>query len=70
MKVGMVLLRWRTEGELWEVSDKCLETLDFVEGAPKLFQRRLITLEDGKQVQAYLMSAKPWFAWRLGSRWR
>lgn len=57
------------EGELWEVSDKTLETLDFVEGTPRLFQRRLIILEDGQQVQAYLMPLKPWFAWRLGSRW-
>ncbi len=59
------------EGELWEVSEKCLtETLDFVEGAPRLFQRRLITLEDGRQAQAYLMPSRPWFAWRLGSKWK
>ena len=57
------------EGELWDVSEKCLESLDFVEGAPRLFHRSLITLDDGEQVQAYLMSSKPWFAWRLGSRW-
>lgn len=57
------------EGELWQVSDECLKGLDFVEGVPHLFQRRLITLEDGQQVQAYLMPAKPWFARRLGSRW-
>jgi gamma-glutamylcyclotransferase (GGCT)/AIG2-like uncharacterized protein YtfP len=57
------------EGELWEVLDKTLKTLDFVENAPRLFQRRLITLEDGRQVQAYLMPSKPWFARRLGSRW-
>lgn len=57
------------EGELWEVPDECLETLDFVEGAPHLFQRRVITLEDGQQVQSYVMPAKPWFARRLGSRW-
>jgi gamma-glutamylcyclotransferase (GGCT)/AIG2-like uncharacterized protein YtfP len=57
------------EGELWDVSEKCLDSLDFVEGAPRLFQRRVITLEDGQQVQAYLMPSKPWFAWRLGSRW-
>src|ERR1700730_9799063 len=57
------------EGELWEVSEQCLESLDAVEGAPTLFQRRFVTLEDGEQVQAYLMSAKPWFARRLGSRW-
>lgn len=57
------------EGELWDVPEKCLESLDFVEGAPRLFQRQLITLEDGQQAQAYLMPSKPWFAWRLGCRW-
>jgi len=58
------------EGELWDVSEKCLEeTLDFVESVPRLFQRRVITLEDGQQVQAYLMPSKPWFARKLGSRW-
>jgi gamma-glutamylcyclotransferase (GGCT)/AIG2-like uncharacterized protein YtfP len=58
------------KGELWDVPDKCLESLDAVEGAPTLFQRRLITLEDGQQVQAYLMASKPWFARRLGTRWK
>jgi gamma-glutamylcyclotransferase (GGCT)/AIG2-like uncharacterized protein YtfP len=57
-------------GELWDVAEKCLESLDAVEGAPTLFQRRLITLEDGQQVQAYLMPAKPRSARRLGSRWK
>jgi gamma-glutamylcyclotransferase (GGCT)/AIG2-like uncharacterized protein YtfP len=57
------------EGELWDVTEKCLESLDSVEGAPTLFQRRVITLEDGQQVQAYLMPAKPLLARRLGSRW-
>jgi gamma-glutamylcyclotransferase (GGCT)/AIG2-like uncharacterized protein YtfP len=57
------------EGELWDVPEESLETLDTVEGVPTLFQRRLITLEDGEQVQAYLMPAKPWLARRLGSRW-
>ena len=57
------------EGELWEVSDKTLESLDVVEGTPRLFQRRVIDLEDGRQVHAYLMPTKPWFARRLGCRW-
>ena len=30
---------------------------------------RFITLEDGQEVQAYLMQVKPWFARRLGRRW-
>lgn len=58
------------EGELWDVPDKGMEKVDAVEGAPNLFQRRLITLEDGQQVQAYLMPAKPWFARRLGGKWK
>ena len=58
------------EGALWDMSEKCLESLDFVEGCSPLFQRSLIKLDDGQQVQAYLMSSKPWFAWRLGSRWK
>jgi gamma-glutamylcyclotransferase (GGCT)/AIG2-like uncharacterized protein YtfP len=59
------------EGELWDVPEKCLEeTIDFVEGVPRLFQRRVINMEDGQQAQAYLMPSKPWFAWRLGNRWK
>jgi gamma-glutamylcyclotransferase (GGCT)/AIG2-like uncharacterized protein YtfP len=57
------------EGELWEVPDEALATLDAVEGVPTLFQRRPLTLEDGRQVQAYLMSAAPPLARRLGNRW-
>ncbi len=57
------------EGELWEVSEECLRGLDAVEGVPDLFQRRMITLEDGEEVQAYVMPAKPWLARRLGNRW-
>jgi gamma-glutamylcyclotransferase (GGCT)/AIG2-like uncharacterized protein YtfP len=57
------------EGELWEVPEQCVETLDVVEEVPTLFQRRVITMEDGEQVQAYLMHAKPGFARRLGSHW-
>ena len=38
------------EGELWEVPEQCLESLDAVEGAPTLLQRRIISLEDGQQV--------------------
>jgi gamma-glutamylcyclotransferase (GGCT)/AIG2-like uncharacterized protein YtfP len=57
------------EGELWEVPEEALATLDAVEGVPTLFQRRPLTLEDGQQVQAYLMSAAPPQARRLGNRW-
>jgi len=57
------------EGELWDVPDAGLQILDEVEGAPDLFQRRNITLADGREVQAYLMPERPRFARRLGCRW-
>jgi gamma-glutamylcyclotransferase (GGCT)/AIG2-like uncharacterized protein YtfP len=57
------------EGELWDVPEECLATLDAVEGVPDLFQRRPITLEDARQAQAYLMLARPRSARRLGNRW-
>lgn len=57
------------EGELWEVPDECLTHLDVVEGVPDWFQRRIISLEDGQEVEAYLMSKKPEDAVRLGNRW-
>ena len=57
------------EGELWEVSDECLQHLDVVEGVPAWFQRRLIFLDDGSEVHAYLMAKKPDDARRLGCRW-
>jgi gamma-glutamylcyclotransferase (GGCT)/AIG2-like uncharacterized protein YtfP len=56
------------EGELWEVSLQCLEALDAVEGTPTLFQRREITLEDGRNAEAYLMKEKPWLARKIGAR--
>src|SRR2546426_1179842 len=49
------------EGELWEVPDASIPMLDKVEGVPALYQRRVITLEDGQEVQAYLMPERPPF---------
>ena len=56
------------EGELWEVPDDCLAHLDVVEGVPDWFQRRIISLEDGQEAQAYFVSKKPEDAVRLGCR--
>jgi gamma-glutamylaminecyclotransferase len=57
------------EGELWEVPDDCLARLDGVEGVPDWFQRRIISLEDGQEAQAYFVANKPDDAVRLGCRW-
>ena len=57
-------------GELWEVTDDTLAILDKVEGVPDWFVHRAITLEDGREVQAYLMAARPAVARSLGDRWR
>ena len=57
------------EGELWEVPDDCLARLDVVEGVPDWFQRRVISLEDGQEAQAYFVTKKPEDAVRLGCRW-
>ena len=56
------------EGELWEVSDSTLMTLDAVEGAPHLFRRETIKLENGEEAIAYLMD-KPFLARNIGSKW-
>jgi len=57
------------EGELWEVPDDCLARLDVVEGVPDWFHRRIISLEDGQEAQAYFVSKNPEDAVRLGCRW-
>jgi gamma-glutamylaminecyclotransferase len=57
------------EGELWEVPDDCLARLDVVEGVPDWFQRRVISLEDGQESQAYFVAKRPENAVRLGCRW-
>ena len=57
------------EGELWDVPDECLAHLDVVEGVPDWFQRRIVSLEDGQEAQAYFVSKKPEDAVRLECRW-
>lgn len=41
-------------GEVFEVSDACLERLDQYEGSPDLFRRETITLEDGSEAVTYI----------------
>jgi gamma-glutamylcyclotransferase (GGCT)/AIG2-like uncharacterized protein YtfP len=41
------------EGELYEVPETQLAVLDAVEGAPDLFHRGPVVLEDGQEVVAY-----------------
>jgi gamma-glutamylcyclotransferase (GGCT)/AIG2-like uncharacterized protein YtfP len=42
-------------GELYAVDDATLARLDRLEGHPTLYQRTQIQLDDGQEVQAYLM---------------
>lgn len=56
------------EGEVWEVNDDMLRTLDFLENVPSLFQRKTIELMDGTKADAYL-TTKPALAWKVGPKW-
>ena len=42
------------KGELWDVSDKKMLTLDSIEGTPYLYQRQEIELEDGSIATTYV----------------
>jgi gamma-glutamylaminecyclotransferase len=42
-------------GEVYAVDDATLARLDHLEGHPKLYQRKRIRLDDGQEVQTYLM---------------
>jgi gamma-glutamylcyclotransferase (GGCT)/AIG2-like uncharacterized protein YtfP len=42
------------QGELYEVTEDCLERLDMYEGAPHLFRREEIELDDGSKAISYL----------------
>ncbi len=48
------------EGELWEVDDDCLRTLDMIEGHPRLFRRDSVELEHpkGKDAEAYFWQGR------------
>ena len=41
-------------GELYEVDETCLNALDVYEGAPTLFARSEIVMDDGEKVITYL----------------
>jgi gamma-glutamylcyclotransferase (GGCT)/AIG2-like uncharacterized protein YtfP len=44
----------RVAGELYAVTPQMLAALDHFEGHPHLYQRNLVRLEDGREVDAYL----------------
>lgn len=43
-------------GEVYSVSDDCIEALDHYEGAPNLFRREKIDLSDGTTALAYIFN--------------
>ena len=47
-------------GEVYEVNKQVLSILDQVEGHPDFYVRTLIVLEDGEQVEAYLLPGEPY----------
>jgi gamma-glutamylcyclotransferase (GGCT)/AIG2-like uncharacterized protein YtfP len=56
---GMVideLMSGGVHGEVYEVSEACMNDLDRYEGAPGLFRREEITLADGNTAIAYLFN--------------
>ena len=46
----------KVQGELFEVDAQLLASLDAFEGHPRFYQRTTITLEDGSQADAYLLT--------------
>lgn len=54
------------QGEVWEVSDKTLQSLDAVEGPG--FERKLIVLANGEEAFVYIAHKKPFLACNLGDR--
>ena len=43
-------------GEVFEVTEECLQDLDRYEGVPHLFRREEVFLEDGDKVFAYIFA--------------
>jgi len=43
-------------GEVYEVDRPTLQRLDLLEGHPRFYRRRRITLEDGSKVETYVLS--------------
>lgn len=60
-------------GELWEVSDATMASLDKLHCVPVLFQRKTVTLENNEEVTCYLIADshmnKNGFADPIGSDW-
>jgi gamma-glutamylcyclotransferase (GGCT)/AIG2-like uncharacterized protein YtfP len=42
-------------GEVYEVTPDVLQELDFLEGHPDFYERRVVTLEDGTEAWVYLL---------------
>jgi gamma-glutamylaminecyclotransferase len=51
---GMVLGEGKVKGEIYEVSDEVIDTLDHVEGTPTFYNRETVTTDEGEQVFAYV----------------
>ena len=49
------------KGELWDVDEKCLEFLDFIEAHPVFFERKQVQLIEEIDAQAYLFN-RNWMA--------
>jgi gamma-glutamylaminecyclotransferase len=47
----------RVSGEVYEVTPETLSVLDELEGHPDWYERTSIRLDDGRHVEAYLMTA-------------
>lgn len=45
----------RVYGEVYDVTPEVLQVLDELEGHPDWYQRTLITLDDGRRVETYLL---------------
>lgn len=69
---GMVIdeeLHGVVHGELYEVTEDCLEHLDTYEGAPHLFRREEIELEDGSKAISYLYMKETGAHWIESGVW-
>jgi gamma-glutamylaminecyclotransferase len=62
----------RIHGELYEVDDETLASLDRLEGHPRFYRRQGIVLSDGTPVSAYLLPAERYndYAVVVGGDWR
>jgi gamma-glutamylcyclotransferase (GGCT)/AIG2-like uncharacterized protein YtfP len=45
------------KGEVFEVDERTLERLDYLEGVPSLYIRKTITLDDGTEAEVYILNS-------------